>query len=328
MGNISLYIYCGKKGWDVSELVCSITWSGRKGSAARTLEVTMMDDDSKNQDRLKMDVEKGYTCVFKWKGKEKFRGIIMKQTQSAKKQLKFKAYDECVYLANSKDSFSYADKTATQIFKDCIKRSGLSCGTVVDTGYKIPSLQKSKTYFYDCILDALSSTYANTKKRYYIRAEKGKISLLRRKEQTTQWVLEAGANISDYTYNKSIEKIKTRFRIYSDNGAVVYEKKNEKLEKKIGRFMMVDTADEKQNEAQIKKLVESLVEENGYPAESLSISTLGIISAIAGGCLYVIIPHLGLKRTFYIDEDKHTFKGESHTMTLTLNFATDIASAG
>lgn len=328
MGNISLYIYHKEKGWDVSNLVCDITWSGRKGSAARTLEVTMIDDDSKQQDRLKIDVEKGYTCMFKWKGKERFRGIIMKQTQSAKKQLKFKAYDQCIYLANSKDSFSYKNKTASEIFKDCMKRAGLSCGTVVDTKHKITSLQKSKAYFYDCLLDALSTTYKKTKKRFYIRADKNKICLLRRKEHTTQWVLEVGENINDYTYNKSIEKIKTRFRIYSNKGKVVYEKKNASLEKKIGRFIMVDTAEEKQNDAQIRKLVNSLIEESGYPEESLSVSTLGIISAIAGSCLYVIIPHLKLKRTFYIDEDKHVFKGESHTMTLTLNFATDVGSAG
>ena len=266
--------------------------------------------------------------MFKWKGKEKFRGIIMKQTQSAKKQLKLKAYDECIYLSNSQDSFSYKNKTATEIFKDCIKRAGLTCGTVVNTGSKIKSLVKQKTYYADCLLDALSTTYKRTKKRYYIRANGGKVELLRRKEHMTQIVLEVGANITDYTYNKSIEKIKTRFRIYSDKGKVVYEKKNTTLEKRFGRFMMVDTAKEKQNDAQIRKLVNTMISENGYPEETLSISSLGIISAISGGCLYVIIPHLGIKRTFYIDEDKHVFKGESHTMTLTLNFATDSGAAG
>lgn len=319
MGNIKLFIYHNKKGWDVSNLVKEITWSGRKGSLSRVLEVTLSDDDTKGQDRMKMDVEKGYTCVFQWKGKERFRGIIMRQAQSDKKELKIKAYDECIYLANSKDSFSYKNKTATEIFKNCLKRAGLTPGTVVNTGYKIKSLQKSKSFFSDCLLDALSTTYKKTKKRYYIRADGGKISLLRRKEHMTQWVL---------AYDKSIEKIKTRFRIYSDKGKVVYEKKNAKLEKRLGRFMMVDSVDDKQNDAQIKKLVNSLVEENGYPEESLSVTTLGIISAIAGGCLYVIIPHLGMRRTFYIDEDSHTFKGETHTMSLTLNFATDAASAG
>ena len=76
MGNIKLLIYHGKKGWDVSKLVQEITWSGRKGSLARVLEVTLSDDDSKGQDWMKMDVEKGYTCVFKWKGKRSSGGLL------------------------------------------------------------------------------------------------------------------------------------------------------------------------------------------------------------------------------------------------------------
>ena len=252
----------------------------------------------------------------------------MKTSQSQGKTMKWKAYDECIYLANSQDSFSYENKTAAEIFKDCMKRAGLSVGSVVDTGYKIPSLQKPKSYFYDCLLEGLSDTYKNTKKRYYIRADKGKISLLRRKEHMTQWVVEVGANVTGYAYSKSIEKIKTCFRICSGDGRVVYEKKDAALEKKIGRFVMVDSAKDGQTDAQMKELVSSLVEENGHPEESLTVETLGIISAISGGCLYVVIPHLGLKRTFYIDEDKHSFNGETHTMSLKLNFATDVASAG
>ena len=252
----------------------------------------------------------------------------MRQSNSEKKQLKFKAYDQCIYLANSKDSFSFKNKTAEEIFRICMKMAGLTCGKVAKITTKISSLQKKNSYFADCLLEALSKTYKRTKHRYYIRADGGKVSLLRRREHMTQWVLEVGANVMGYSYSKSIEKIKTRFRIYSDKGKVVYEKKNTELEKRLGRFIMIETLKEKQNDAQIRKLVNSMVEENGCPEESFSVNTLGIISAIAGGCLYVIIPHLGIKRTFYIDEDKHTFKGESHTMSLTLNFATDINSAG
>lgn len=328
MGSISLYIYHGNSGWDISGLVDEIVWGGRKGTLPRYLEVTLLDDDTRGQERIKIDVEKGYTCVFKWKGKEKFRGIIMKQDNSEKKHLKFKAYDECIYLANSQDSFAYKNKTVAQIFRDCIKRAGLSCGEVVGVNTKLVSLMKKNAYFSDCLLEALSKTYKKTKHRYYIRADGGRVSLLRRKEHITQWVLEVGANVSNYSYSKSIESIKTRFRICSDKGKVVYEKKNAKLEKRLGRFIMIETLNEKRNDAHIRKLVNTMMEENGFPKESLSVTTLGIISAVAGGCLFVIIPHLEIKRTFYIDEDKHIFKGENHTMSLTLNFATDVGSAG
>ena len=64
MGSIALYIYHGKKGWDVSELVVDITWYGRKSSLARSLDITLLDDDSPSQSRIKIDVEKGlHLCV-------------------------------------------------------------------------------------------------------------------------------------------------------------------------------------------------------------------------------------------------------------------------
>jgi hypothetical protein len=326
MGYISLYILNGTTGYDVSNLVKEVVWKGKKGSAARSIEVSMLDDDA--QARVKMDLSQGYTCVFKWKDVELFRGIIMSQSQSEKKLNKWKAYDICIYLANSKDSFSYDNKTATWIFRDCMTRAGLNIGTAVDTGYVIPSLKKSKAYFYDCLLDALSTTYSSTGTRYYIRADGNTVSLLKRSEQTQQWVLETGANITGYSYSQSIEKIKTRFRIYSEEGTVVYERANAELEKKLGTFMMVDSVDDTYNDAQIKELVNTMLSENGYPEQSLSISALGIPSAISGGCIYAIVPHLDIKRTFYIDEDSHTFDGENHTMQLKLNFATDINAAG
>lgn len=201
-------------------------------------------------------------------------------------------------------------------------------GSAVDTGYVIPELPKAKTTFYDVLLDALSMTYKATGCRYYISSKEGNIHLLRRAENTLQWVLEVGSNITGYTYTKSIAGIKTRVRLLSKEDAVVYEEVNTDLENKIGSFMDVKSVDDDYNEAQMKELVQSVFAEKGMPKRTLKVSGIGITDAISGGCVYVIIPHLGIKRTFYIDEDIHTFNRNSHTMTLKLNFADDIDSAG
>mgnify|MGYP000069681076 CR=1 FL=1 len=87
-----------------------------------------------------------------------------------------KAYDNAYYLANNKDSFSYANKTASQIFNDCMARLGMR-GEAVDTGYIIPELPKGKTTYYDVMLDALSTTYKATGERFYISSENGTIYL-------------------------------------------------------------------------------------------------------------------------------------------------------
>lgn len=288
-----------------------------------SVSIILMDDDGYNHSRVTVDCANGDQCVFYENGTELFRGIITSHKQSSSKKLVVKAYDNAYYLANNKDSFSYSNQTATQIFNDCMSRIGMT-GDAVDTGYVIPELPKAKTTFYDVMLDALSTTYKATGERYYISSENGTIHLRRRIENAMQWVLEAGSdqsNVTDYEYSKSIEKIKTRVRLLSKEDAIVYEKTNADLESKIGTFMEVKSVDDSYTTAQMQELVESIFDEKGTPEQSLKVSGKGVSDAISGKCVYVIIPHLGLKRSFFIDEDTHKYTRESHTMTLKLNFA-------
>ena len=316
-------------GYDVSNMFEEITWSGRKGAAPRSVSITLMDDDGCNHSRVTVDCANGDQCVFYEGGKELFRGIITSLKQSNSKKLVVKAYDNAYYLANNKDSFCYTNKTATDIFNDCMSRLGMT-GNAVDTSYVIPELPKAKTTYYDVMLDALSTTYKATGERYYISSENGTIYLRKRVENAMQWVLEAGSsqsNLTSYEYSKSIEKIRTRVRLLSKEDAIVYEKANTELESKIGTFMEVKSVDDSYTAAQMQELVESIFDEKGTPEQSLKVSGMGVSEAVSGKCVYVIIPHLGLKRSFFIDEDTHKYTRESHTMTLKLNFAEPVTKS-
>ena len=316
-------------GYDVSNMFEEITWSGRKGAAPRSVSITLMDDDGYNHSRVTVDCANGDQCVFYEGGKELFRGIITSHKQSNSKKLVVKAYDNAYYLANNKDSFCYTNKTATDIFNDCMSRLGMT-GNAVDTSYVIPELPKAKTTYYDVMLDALSTTYKATGERYYISSENGTIYLRKRVENAMQWVLEAGSsqsNLTSYEYSKSIEKIRTRVRLLSKEDAIVYEKANTELESKIGTFMEVKSVDDSYTAAQMQELVESIFDEKGTPEQSLKVSGMGVSEAVSGKCVYVIIPHLGLKRSFFIDEDTHKYTRESHTMTLKLNFAEPVTKS-
>ncbi|MGN0332168.1 MAG: hypothetical protein ACI4D9_03940 [Lachnospiraceae bacterium] len=325
MGKIKLTVYHDNRGWDVSGIVKQITWSGRKGSASRTIEAVLIDDPSRKQIGIK-NVENGYTCIFSYNKNELFRGIIKRVRYGSDKTMTIKAYDICDYLANSKDSFCYENKTANEIVSDVLKRAGLTEGTIAGTGYRIPSLKKEKTSYYDIILEALSSTYKATKTRYDIRADQKKVDLYERKKNAVQWILETKSNITNYEYSDSIEKIKTRYRVYSKEGNLVKEYADSELEKKIGRYAMADKADDGSNEAQLDKLVRTMVQENGKPEKTISIEALGIPSVKTGVCIYLSIPERNLKRTYYVDSDTHVFSGEKHTMKLSLNIASDISS--
>lgn len=322
---ISLIIIKGEQGYDVSRLVEKISWKGRKGSSARTLSVTLIDNDGYKHARSEIDVEQGHQCLFSYNGTELFRGIIMKQTQSERKMLEFTAYDNGIYLANNKDTFTYENKTASEVFRDCCTRFGLPVGEVAKCSYKIPELTKSKTTAFDAIADALSLDFDATGIRHYISSEKGKLNLLTRRENIMQWVIEVGQNLSTYSYTRSIEDIKTRVKMVSKEGTTIAEKSNSALEGKIGVFQEIDKPDESLTTAQVNDLIDSMLEEKSTPERTLSVEAVGIPEVISGIGVYIIIPELGLSRTFYVDEDTHTFEDNSHRMSLKLNYANDLS---
>ena len=328
MAKIQLLVVKDKKTIDMTNLVQSVRWSGRKGSSARTITVTMIDDDGYRHARSGIDVADGNQCVFLVDGKERFRGILMNQNQGDKKQLKFKAYDNGIYLANNKDTFVYKNKTADQVFSDVCSRFGIPTGEVAKCSYKIPELTKSKTTGQDAVLDALGLDYKATGTRHFISSDKGKLSLLQRKDQVISFVVDGDANLYGYSYTKSIESIKTRVRMISKEGTTLAEKSNSALEQKIGIFQEIQQPDESLTKAPVKDLVGSVLDTLDDPEETLTLNILGDPDVISGKAILVKIPHLGISRAYYVDSDDHTFEDNMHTMSLTLTTAAEIKKGG
>ena len=206
---------------DITNLCEQVKWKGRKGSAARTVTAKLIDDNGAKHARSEIDVSEGHQVMFLVNNKEVFRGMVMTTTQTNKKVLTFTAYDNGIYLANNKDTFCYENKTATQIFKDVCSRFGIPVGNVASCSYVIPELTKSKTSAFDAIADALSLDFENTNIRHYVSSKEGKVSLLTRKENIEQWVIEPNANLISYSHTKSTENTKTRIKLYSDEGKVL-----------------------------------------------------------------------------------------------------------
>lgn len=303
--------------YDLSNLVESVRWSGRRTAGARSLTVNFIDDDGYGHERHGIDILKGQHCIFYWNGEELFRGMFMKQSHSSKKESGVVAYDNGIHL-KSKDTFTYSDKKASDIFVDCCKRFGIPYDNVVDTVYRIPEFVKPTASALDVIQDALSQTYKATGIRFYFYSKDGKLRLIERRKNIQQWVLETGTNIIDYNSSVSIENILTRYKLYSKEGSVLAEATDIELEKHIGIFQDVKKQTEALNIAQLTELVRTALNEKNKAEETLNVNILGIPSAITGGCIYLMIKELNLSRSFYIEEDVHIFEGNSHTTQLSL----------
>lgn len=321
---ISILLTSGGHTTDISPLVSRVVWKGRKGSAARSITVTIIDDDGYEHARANIPVGDGCTCLFLYNGSELFRGMIMRTKQANDKQLQFTAYDNGIYLSNNSDTFVYTNTSADSIFLDICKRFNIPHDRVASCAYKIPELTKSSTTAWDALSDALSDEFNATGTRHYVSSSKGKLSLLTRKENILQWVIEAGGNLVNYSYTDSIEKVKTRLKMLSKENTVAASAEKSELEQKIGIFQKVEKAQESFSAAQLQEICNSMLDEASERERSLSITAAGIPEVISGMGVFIIIPHLGLSQTFYVDDDQHTFDRDCYTMTLKLNFAADI----
>lgn len=309
--------------YDMTPLVESVTWGGSKSAAPRSLEISMLDSDRYGHSRPEIDVERGQQCAFYWNGDELFRGVIMRQEQSQKRTAKFKAYDNAIYLANNQDTFVYKKKTATQIFNDICGRFSLT-GNAVNTGYVIGDLTKPNTTCIDVIWAALAKTYRATGRRYYVVSQKGVLNLIARADNLIQWVIEEGANATNYSFTKSIEQVRTRVKIYSDSNKAIATAADTALEARIGVMQRTESSSEKGEKAKGKGDAEALLETLKSPEESFSIEALGIPEVYSGVAVWINVPFLGISQTYYVDEDSHEFKMNSHTMKLTLNKTNEI----
>ena len=307
---------------DVSQLIQKVVWSGRDGSPTRSLTITLVDTD--DFDRVKISVEKGYYCICKHKGDEIFRGIIQKTDYNDKGTMTFKANDVGIRLTENKDVFHYKNKKANAIFKDVCKRFKISVGKCCSCKKSISEISKVTTPW-DIMQEAMQDEYKKTGVRHAVYASEGKLNFVERRTNIVKWMLESDNNILSWSYSESIEKVKTRIKLYSSKNKTLATAKDKSLEKDIGIFQDVNKPDDKiKSKSKLKSLAKSMLKEEKQPEKVLSITALGLVSMRTGRGCYVVIPDMDGKKTYYITQDTHTWDGEKYTMSLKLEKTTDL----
>lgn len=93
------------------ELVAeSVSLEGHRYQAPRAIEATIV---TKQGDQTYYSVSEGDTVLFKWKGKELFRGIVFARTPD-EHTLAFSAYDMLQYLVKNQDMYVFSNQRPTR----------------------------------------------------------------------------------------------------------------------------------------------------------------------------------------------------------------------
>lgn len=299
------------------ELVAeSVSLEGHRYQAPRSIEATIV---TKQGDQTYYSVSEGDTVLFKWKGKELFRGIVFARTPD-EHTLAFSAYDMLQYLVKNQDMYVFSNQRADQIIRRIANDFQIPTASIANTGHTIKSLViKNDTTLYDIILKALKQTKSQTGRHYQLYSEKGKLGLRAWPDPSEVWVLETGVNITGYQYSTSINDTATRvvLRRQKDNKTYKASAKDSSGLNKYCVLQYTETVTDDINQAQLQQRADvRLAEKKGVKKELKNIQAVGIQEVQSGLPVYISIPEAGIKKTYWVDTDRHEFKGTKHTMTI------------
>ncbi|MBU5246829.1 MULTISPECIES: phage portal protein [Bacillus] len=299
------------------ELVAeSVSLEGHRYQAPRSIEATIV---IKQGDQTYYSVTEGDTVLFKWKGKELFRGIVFARTPD-EHTLAFSAYDMLQYLVKNQDVYVFSNQRADQMIRRIANDFQIPTTSIANTSHTIKSLViKNDTSLYDIILKALKQTKSQTGRNYQLYSEKGKLGLRAWPDPSEVWVLETGVNITGYQYSTSINDTATRvvLRRQKDNKTYKASAKDSSGLNKYGVLQYTETVTDEINQAQLQQRADvRLAEKKGVKKELKNIQAIGIPEVQSGLPVYISIPEAGIKKTYWVDTDRHEFKGTKHTMTI------------
>ncbi|OEC80058.1 MULTISPECIES: XkdQ/YqbQ family protein [Bacillus] len=299
------------------ELVAeSVSLEGHRYQAPRSIEATIV---IKQGDQKYYSVTEGDTVLFKWKGKELFRGIVFARTPD-EHTLAFSAYDMLQYLVKNQDVYVFSNQRADQMIRRIANDFQIPTTSIANTSHTIKSLViKNDTSLYDIILKALKQTKSQTGRNYQLYSEKGKLGLRAWPDPSEVWVLETGVNITGYQYSTSINDTATRvvLRRQKDNKTYKVSAKDSSGLNKYGVLQYTETVTDEINQAQLQQRADvRLAEKKGVKKELKNIQAIGIPEVQSGLPVYISIPEAGIKKIYWVDTDRHEFKGTKHTMTI------------
>ncbi|MFS0841172.1 hypothetical protein [Paenibacillus sp. 1P03SA] len=317
----------------VDDIVKSVTWSGDTKQASRKLEVQLSNTlDGRTR---ALDIQLGAEIRFYSDSEELFRGIIFSHKIDSSGQMSLTAYDENIYLAKNKDSKKFVKKTASAIIKSLCSEFGIPTGVVEDTGYIIPKLILRDKTLWEIMVTALTVTYHQTGRKYFIYAREGKLNLSARKDVVAKINLETGLNIVDASFSASIEEMRTQVKVVGElkgkdskgketKTEISASAKNDALIKRFGVMQHLESMSGDVTRSQIEQRAKELLKQLAVITDQSTLNCLGVDDVVSGGAVYAYEPLTGIQGSYYVSADSHSWQSGNHTMSITITATDDL----
>lgn len=301
--------------YDISQLVTDISWSTVRVGKASELSFTLVIEKG-------LEINEGSIIYFKKDNHSIFYGYIFKISRKLDETLEITAFDQIRYLLN-KDTYVFKNKRADEIINKIARDFNLKTGIIENTNYKIPLMVEDGQTLIDIIYKSLDNTLINTGQMYVLYDCFGSLTLKNISNMLTDIIIGDSSLLTSYSYDRSIDGDSfNKIKLYKDNKKTgkreVFIIRDSNNIKKWGLLQYYEKVNDKLNEAQIYKRAKQLETVKNRVVQRLNLECIGDLSIRAGSSIYVDIKGLDLKQRFIVDNAKHKFSNNEHTMDLTL----------
>ncbi len=300
--------------WDASQLAEIIGWSGDIRQCARRLEVQLVQPERGGVPRVPCEI--GTKTLLLLDGRTLFEGHIFSREQTTdSSRLTLTSWDWGYYLRRNQGTYQFSGQSPEQIARRVCLDFGIPVGNLAQTGFAL-----RRNFFgaslYDIIQTAYTLAGRENGRQYYIRFRGREMDVLERRADDTAMVIQSGVNLIAAHVSESVETMVNRVEVYDKNQRLLHTAGDAEAQRLYGVMQQALTQTEGQSAA---SQAAALLREKGYQ-QKITVDNLGNPANLTGGTAVVREPVTGLYGLFYIDGDKHQWKGGQYYNQLTLNY--------
>lgn len=170
----------------------------------------------------------GKTVELFYNGKRDFYGTIEKRGINSAGNVTYKAYDGLFRMSKITDDYYFKNMTATQAIKTLAAAAKVPVAALANTGAVFKALYYPGANNNKITTDLLVRTRNANGRKFWLRFDpvKAGLYLYERTVPKTMWSFLAGVNLTDASYEESIEEIFTAVKLVNRESGKVVKKTN------------------------------------------------------------------------------------------------------
>lgn len=292
-----------------------VEWSGSDQQSSRTLTFELPWNPY-DKGVEKYNIKLGDLIYLYNDKKMIFAGSVTSREKTAERGgASYTAQDFAHFLLRSNATYKFKNTTPEAIAKKVCSDLGIKTASLAKTKKHIEKYIFSDQCIYDIIMRGYWDARAKTGKRYMLKMIGIKVSIVE-KGVDSGITLSQDHDIASATYHDTTDNMVNLVKIYDEKMKQIGQVSNDAQVRKYGVYQSTHTKEEEGENVQSNARA-MLV---GITKDA-SIEAIGKIGAVSGRKIKIADQATGLKGTFYITSDTHTFENGVHTMSLTIDWA-------